>query len=65
MQQSQKTGIQADRLSRIDLENQKYTRVRSTSFGENKGMGVTIQEKVLARNNLNKAYLRVKRNGGA
>lgn len=55
VRQSQKTEIQAGRLSRIDLENQKYTRVRSTNFGENKGMSVTIQDEVLDRNNLNKA----------
>lgn len=65
VRQSQKTEIQAGRLSRIDLENQKYTRVRSTNFGENKGMSVTIQDEVLDRNNLNKAYLRVKSNRGA
>ena len=65
MRQSQKTEIQVGCLSRIDLENQKYTRVRSTNFGENKGMSVTIQDEVLDRNNLNKAYLRVKSNRGA
>ena len=65
VRQSQKTEIQVGRLSRIDLENQKYTRVRSTNFGENKGMSVTIQDEVLDRNNLNKAYLRVKSNRGA
>lgn len=57
VRQSQKTEIQVGRLSRIDLENQKYTRVRSTNFGENKGMSVTIQDEVLDRNNLNKAIL--------
>lgn len=64
VRQSQKTEIQAGRLSRIDLENQKYTRVRSTNFGESKGMSVTIQDKILDRSNLNKAYLRVKSNKG-
>ena len=65
MRQSQKTEIKADHLSRIDLENRKYTRVRSTNSGENKGMSVTFQDMVLDRNNLNQAYLRVKRNKGA
>lgn len=65
MRQSQKTEPQADRLSRIGLENQKYTRARSTDYGEGKGMSVTIQDQVLDRNNLNQAYLRVKRNKGA
>ena len=65
MRQSQKTEPQADRLSRIGLENRKYTRVRSTDYGEGKGMSVTIQDLVLDRNNLNQAYLRVKRNKGA
>ncbi|WP_263851254.1 reverse transcriptase domain-containing protein, partial [Limosilactobacillus reuteri] len=63
--QSQKTEQQADRLSRIGLENRKYTRARSTGYGEGKGMSVTIQDSVLNRNNLNQAYLRVKRNKGA
>ncbi|WP_441794958.1 reverse transcriptase domain-containing protein, partial [Limosilactobacillus reuteri] len=62
---SQKTEQQADRLSRIGLENRKYTRARSTDYGEGKGMSVTIQDLVLDRNNLNQAYLRVKRNKGA
>ena len=65
MRQSQKTEQQADRLSRIGLENRKYTRARSTDYGEGKGMSVTIQDLVLDRNNLNQAYLRVKRNKGA
>lgn len=64
MRQSQKTEQQADRLSRIGLENRKYTRARSTGYGEGKGMSVTIQDLVLDRNNLNQAYLRVKRNKG-
>ena len=65
MRQSRKTETQADRLSRIGLENRKYTRARSTDYGEGKGMSVTIQDLVLDRNNLNQAYLRVKRNKGA
>jgi hypothetical protein len=65
VRQSQKTEQQADRLSRIGLENRKYTRARSTDYGEGKGMSVTIQDLVLDRNNLNQAYLRVKRNKGA
>ncbi|WP_251576366.1 reverse transcriptase domain-containing protein, partial [Limosilactobacillus agrestimuris] len=65
MRQSQKTETQADRLSRIGLENRKYIRARSTDYGEGKGMSVTIQDLVLDRNNLNQAYLRVKRNKGA
>ena len=47
MRQSQKTEQQADRLSRIGLENQKYTRARSTDYGEGKGMSVTIQGLVI------------------
>ncbi|VTZ94591.1 Group II intron-encoded protein LtrA [Limosilactobacillus reuteri] len=47
------------------MENRKYTRARSTGYGEGKGMSVTIQDLVLDRNNLNQAYLRVKRNKGA
>ena len=65
VRQSQKTEAKADRLSRIDLENRKYTRARSTNSGEGKGVSVTFQDKVLDRNNLNQAYLRVKRNKGA
>lgn len=64
MRQSQKTETQADRLSRIDLENRKYTRARSANPGENKDVSVTFQDLVLDRNNLNRAYLRVKRNKG-
>ena len=54
MRQSQKTEPQADRLSRIGLENRKYPRARSTDYGEGKGKGmsVTIQDLVLDRNNL-------------
>ena len=47
------------------MENRKYTRARSADYGEGKGMSVTIQDLVLDRNNLNQAYLRVKRNKGA
>lgn len=65
MRRSQKTEQQADRLSRIGLGNRKYTRACSTGYGEGKGMSVTIQDLVLDRNNLNQAYLRVKRNKGA
>ena len=65
VRQSQKTEAKADRLSRIDLENRKYTRARSTNSDEGKGVSVTFQDKVLDRNNLNQAYLRVKRNKGA
>ena len=65
MRQSQKTETKADRLSKISLENRKYTRARSTNSGESKGMSVTFQDLVLDRNNLNQAYLRVKRNKGA
>ena len=46
MRQSQKTEPQADRLSRIGLKNRKYTRARSTDYGEGKGMSVTIQDLV-------------------
>lgn len=65
MRQSQKTTEQTGRLSRIGLESQKYTGVRRTGSGESKGMGVTFQERVLSRDNLNQAYLRVKSNKGA
>ena len=65
MRQSQKTEQQADRLSRLGLENRKVHKARSTDYGEGKGMSVTIQDLVLDRNNLNQAYLRVKRNKGA
>ncbi len=65
MRRPQKTEQQADRLSRTGLENRKYTRARSTDYGEGKGMSVTIQDLVLDRNNLNQAYLRVKKNKGA
>ena len=43
MRQSQKTEQQADRLSRIGLENRKYTRARSTDYGEGKEMSVTMR----------------------
>ena len=45
MRRSQKTEQQADRLSRIGLENRKYTRARSTDYGEGKGMSVRSEER--------------------
>lgn len=53
VRQLQKTERQADCLTRIGLENWKYTRACSTDYGEDKGMSVTIQDLVLDRNNLN------------
>lgn len=65
MRQPQKTE-QADRQWRTDLEDQRQTGARSMVSGENNMMGGTkFQSRVLDRNNLNQAYLRVVRNKGA
>ena len=65
MRQSQKTEQLADHLSKIDLEDRTYTGARSIAFGDNQDMDVTLQDLVLDRNNLNRAYLQVKKNKGA
>lgn len=65
MRQSQKTEQLADHLSKIDLEDRTYTGARSIAFGDNQDMDVTLQDLVLDRNNLNRAYLQVKKNRGA
>lgn len=65
MRQPQKTE-QADRQWRTGLEDQRQTGARSMVSGENNMMGGTkFQSRVLDRNNLNQAYLRVVRNKGA
>ena len=62
MRQFQKTEIQADHLSSIDLKNQEYTKAWSTDYGKGRDMSVIIQDSVLDCNNLNQAYLRGKIN---
>ncbi|RND56641.1 Group II intron-encoded protein LtrA [Lacticaseibacillus paracasei] len=65
MRQPQKTE-QADHQWRIGLEDQRQTGARSMVSGENNVMsGTQFQSRVLDRNNLNQAYLRVVRNKGA
>jgi RNA-directed DNA polymerase len=65
MRKPQKTE-QADRQWKMGLEDQRQTGVRSMVSGENNVMsGTSFQSKVLGRNNLNQAYLRVVRNKGA
>lgn len=65
MRQPQKTE-QTDRQWRTGLEDQRQTGARSMVSGENNMMGGTkFQSRVLDRNNLNQAYLRVVRNKGA
>ncbi|WP_057871420.1 group II intron reverse transcriptase/maturase [Liquorilactobacillus ghanensis] len=65
MRKSQKTEQQTDRRWRISPEDSKQTGARSTISGEQTTMsGTKFQARVLDRNNLNQAYLRVKRNKG-
>jgi group II intron reverse transcriptase/maturase len=66
VRQSQKTEHKADRRKRIGLEGQKEFGARSTASGESTvESGTSMMEFILARNNLNQAYLRVRRNKGA
>ena len=65
MRKSQKTEQQADRRWRISPEDSRQTGARSTISGEQTMMsGTKFQARVLDRNNLNQAYLQVKRNKG-
>lgn len=65
VRQSQKTEQQADHRRRISPEDPRQTGARSTISGEQTMMsGTKFQTLVLGRNNLNQAYLRVKRNKG-
>ena len=65
MRQSQKTG-QSGYLQTDSVEHEGYDEVRSASCGEQTDQdGVsTLFEKILSRNNLNRAYLQVVRNKG-
>lgn len=65
MRQLQKTE-QTGRQGRTSLEDGRYLGAHSVTDGENTTQnGIEFVEKVLKRNNLNQAYLRVKRNKGA
>lgn len=65
MRQPQKTE-QADHQWKIGMEDKRQTGARSMVSGENNMMsGTQFQSRVLDRNNLNQAYLRVVRNKGA
>ncbi len=65
VRQSQKTE-QADRQLKVGLEDQGHTGARSAFSGESTMIsGIEFSKRVLTRNNLNLAYLRVKRNKGA
>lgn len=65
MRQLQKTE-QADHQGRTSLEDGRYLGAHSVTDGENTMQnGIKFVDKVLSRNNLNQAYLRVKRNKGA
>lgn len=66
MRQSQKTE-QPDYRQKDSVEHERYDEVRSTSCGEQTDQdGVsTLFERILSRNNLNRAYLQVVRNKGA
>lgn len=59
MQQSQKTSIELDRRETgKNLEGLGTTGMRSTVSGEDKMQdGVSFQDKVLSRKNLNEAYM--------
>jgi len=58
---------QPDFLQRDSVERQEYAEVRSTDLGEGKERdgASDLLEEILDRNNLNRAYKRVKRNHGA
>lgn len=65
MQQSQKTE-KSDYLQKDTVEQERYGEVRSTFRGELSSQnGGNLLEKILERNNMNNAYLRVVRNKGA
>lgn len=66
MRQSQKTE-QPDYRQKDSVEHERYDEVRSTSCGEQTDQdGVSnLFERILSRNNLNRAYLQVVRNKGA
>lgn len=66
MRQSQKTE-RSDYRQKDSVEHERYDEVRSTSCGEQTDQdGVsTLFERILSRDNLNRAYLQVVRNKGA
>lgn len=66
MRQSQKTG-KSDYRQKDSVEHERYDEVRSASCGEQTDQdGVSLLfERILSRNNLNRAYLQVVRNKGA
>nr|WP_269189974.1 group II intron reverse transcriptase/maturase [Lacticaseibacillus paracasei] len=65
VRQSQKTELKADHQWNISPEDRRQAGARSTISGEQTMMsGMKFQALVLDRNNLNQAYLRVKRNKG-
>lgn len=66
MQRLQKTENKADHQVELGLEDQRTLEAYSTTDGEHTVQsGNQFVDKVLNRNNLNLAYLRVKRNKGA
>ena len=65
MRQSQKTENKADCLRRVALEGPEQTGARSVVSGEKRTQNGLLREKVLDRNNLNLAFVHVKRNKGA
>ncbi|WP_269083193.1 reverse transcriptase domain-containing protein, partial [Agrilactobacillus composti] len=66
MRKLQKTEIKADRRGKIGLEDQRQLGAHSTTSGEGKvENGVSFQDLVLSRNNLNLAYKQVVSNKGA
>src|SRR5699024_12166189 len=65
MRQSQKTENKADYLRRVTLEGSEQTGARSVVSGEKRTQNGLLREKVLDRNNLNRAFVHVKRNKGA
>ncbi|MCD2255654.1 group II intron reverse transcriptase/maturase, partial [Lactobacillus sp. CC-MHH1034] len=66
MQQSQKTEPCSGHRRMVDLEGQEQPGARSVISGEDKMWnGVSFQDLVLSRDNLNQAYLKVRSNKGA
>ncbi|MCH4170682.1 MAG: group II intron reverse transcriptase/maturase, partial [Lactobacillus sp.] len=66
MRKLQKTEIKADRRGKIGLEDQRQLGAHSAASGEGKvENGVSFQDLVLSRDNLNRAYKQVVSNKGA
>lgn len=66
MRQSQKTQQKGDRQWMNSLEDKEQIGARSATIGENTVEdGISFEKRVLSRDNLNRAYKRVKKNKGA